>query len=485
MWVSRSLESLSSRTRAFIDRLRGAGSDRADDCDDGYMALDAPRGLDADGFETVRVDTGAEQAEIFITKPSEAAYFDHDEAVEPVLLGISKPDVAVDDIVEPQARREKVAVGEPADLFINALRRPAYQKFDSTVPVIKKKAVAEPAPIAVEPVIEQIVFEAEELEEVTPAIIAPEIPAEDVETVVDDVVIAEEPDPVFMEALEVESARVDCEMSHEIIESAIESQPAAKFEIGDEVFDMSCLEVEEAPYTAKFEIGDEVFDMSALDFVEESYAPVTKFEIGDEVFDMSALEVEEAPYTAKFEIGDEVFDMSALDFVEEPYTPAAKFEIGDEVFDMSCLDVEEAPAAEPATVYALPSPRTVTRSLPSKITVEELEKEESDTKLAAGMYTGMEMIPTSGSTVEARRSEDITLEQVRPMPAVIVNEDRDVLFAFRSDLECDEKEFVSTSYDDNLAFRDDYLDETECTFKFRAKIERPRFNGDLRSLYSY
>ena len=523
MWVSRSLENLSSRARAFLGRLRGVDSDYADESsDDGYLAIEAPRGLDNDDFDVMSVNTGAGHAEIFVTKPSEAAYFEHDEVFEPVMMGTARPDVEVDDIVEPLSRKDKIASGEPADLFINALRRPPYQKFDPSTPVIKKKVVAAPAPapIEVEPVIEQIVFEAD-MAEVTPAIVAPEILAEDVNTVIEDVVIAEpatvaeapaeerleipvinipapvaeEPDPVLMETLEVDDSRVECEISHEAMEQVVaEPAPVAqKFEIGDEVFDMSAIDFVEAPYTApaapveKFEIGDEVFDMSALYFEEEAYvapAPVVqKFEIGDEVFDMSALYFEEEAYVApvaeapveKFEIGEEVFDMSALEFEEVAYTaPEAVSEVAPEA----------APVAQP--VLALPAPKTVVRSLPAKLDIAELEKEEPSSDVSGGVYTNVEMADTSGSAAEEKKvSENITIEQVATLPVVVVNEDRDVLFAFRNELEADEAEFISTSYDDNLAFREDYLDQTECTFKFRAKIERPRFDGNFRSLFAY
>ncbi len=494
MWVSRSLENLSSRARAFLGRLRGVDSDYADESsDDGYLAIEAPRGLDNDDFDVMSVNTGAGHAEIFVTKPSEAAYFEHDEVFEPVMMGTARPDVEVDDIVEPLSRKDKIASGEPADLFINALRRPPYQKFDSSTPVIKKKVVAAPAPapIEVEPVIEQIVFEAD-MAEVTPAIVAPEILAEDVNTVIEDVVIAEpatvaeapaeerleipvinipapvaeEPDPVLMETLEVDDSRVECEISHEAMEQVV---------------------AEPAPVAQKFEIGDEVFDMSAIDFVEAPYtapaAPVEKFEIGDEVFDMSALYFEEEAYVApvaeapveKFEIGEEVFDMSALEFEEVAYTaPEAVSEVAPEA----------APVAQP--VLALPAPKTVVRSLPAKLDIAELEKEEPSSDVSGGVYTNVEMADTSGSAAEEKKvSENITIEQVATLPVVVVNEDRDVLFAFRNELEADEAEFISTSYDDNLAFREDYLDQTECTFKFRAKIERPRFDGNFRSLFAY
>ncbi len=275
--------------------------------------------------------------------------------------------------------------------------------------------------------------------------------------------------------------------------------PQPRFEIGDEVFDMACLEVEEAPYVAakpaaeKFEIGDETFDMSALAFEEAPYvAPQPRFETEDVVYDMSCLEFEEAPYIApaeKFEIGDETFDMSCLDITEEAYEapqPATeKFEIGDETFDMAFMDVEEAVAAEPAATLALPAPRKVVRSLPCKLDIEELEKAEPAAVEETGTYSGMECASTSGGAADTRHSEEFTVDEIVPLPVVIVNEDRDVLMAFRSELEDDEAEFISTSYDDNMAFREDYLDKTETTFKFRAKIERPRFNGDLRSLYSY
>ena len=78
MWVSRSFDSVGSRARAAFGKLRGVFASRIDDDyeDDGPLAIEAPRGLDNDEFETVKVG-GSE--EIYVAKPSEAAYFEIEE----------------------------------------------------------------------------------------------------------------------------------------------------------------------------------------------------------------------------------------------------------------------------------------------------------------------------------------------------------------------------------------------------------------------
>ena len=488
MWVSRSFDSFGSRARAVFGKLRGAFAGRTDDdYEDEPLAIEAPRGLDRNDFEAVRVGDSADSPEVFVAKPTEAAYFEIEEAYAPTLVGASRMDARVDDIVEPRSRREKAAAGEPADLFINALRRPVHQKFDSSAPVFKKKAEAVPvsAPATeVEPVVEQIVFEAEDVAEQTEVVVAPEVTAEEVETVIDETVIeapvaevpaAETPavEAAAEENLEIPVINIpvtEASVEEPVIEAA-EELPAVEAEPEIEVAPVAepiiALPAPAAPVEAA---AEEEYDFSMFDNLETDDSRV-EYEISHDVGKEETFAVEapvaEAAEEENLEIP--VINIPAAAAVaEEPAVEAP---------------IAEEPAVEAEPVRTLPA--KVVLSLPQKIEIPALERSAPEQDVVSG-YTADEMAETSVAVKEEKASETETIGEIKKqLTPVIINEDRDVLFAFRGELESDEFEFINTSYDDNLAFREDYLDETERTFKIRAKIERPRFNGDLRSLAYY
>ena len=511
MWVSRSFDSVGSRARAAFGKLRGVFASRIDDDyeDDGPLAIEAPRGLDNDEFETVKVG-GSE--EIYVAKPSEAAYFEIEEDYAPTIVGAARVDARVDDIVEPRSRREKAAAGEPADLFINALRRPVRQKFDASAPVFKKKVEAEPvtAPATeVEPVVEQIVFEAEDVAEQTEVVVAPEVTVEEVETVIDDTVIeapvaetpAVEAEPVAEENLEIPVINIPVTET-----PAVEAEPVAE--------PIMALPAPAAPVEAAE--PEEEYDFSMFDNLESDDARV-EYEIRHEVGKEETFEdlAAETPAVEAEPVAEENLEIPVINIpvteasVEETVAEAAEAAepvvetepIAEEntVFDVASLVAvepsaeavaEETPAveAEPVKEEAEPIralPTKVVLSLPQKIEIPELQRDAPAQESFSG-YTSDEMAETNAKAQESKVLDTTTVGEIKKqLTPVIINEDRDVLFAFRGELESDEFEFINTSYDDNLAFREDYLDETERTFKIRAKIERPRFNGDLRSLAYY
>ncbi len=554
MWVSRSFDSVGSRARAVFGKLRGAFAGRTDDdYEDEPLAIEAPRGLDRNDFEAVRVGDSADSPEVFVAKPTEAAYFEIEEAYAPTLVGASRMDARVDDIVEPRSRREKAAAGEPADLFINALRRPVHQKFDSSAPVFKKKAEVAPvsAPATeVEPVVEQIVFEAEDVAEQTEVVVAPEVTAEEVETVIDETVI--EAPVAEVPAAETPAVEVAAEENLEIpainipvteasveepVTEAAEELPAVEAEPEIEVAPVAepiiALPAPAAPVEAA---AEEEYDFSMFDNLEtddsrveyeishdvgkeETFAveapvaeaaeeenleiPVINIPVAAAVTEEPAVEaVEELPAAEAEPVveDDTVFDVASLVAVEPAITEAPVAEAAEEEnLEIPVINIPaaaavaeepavEAPIAEEPAVEAEPVrtlPAKVVLSLPQKIEIPALERSAPEQDVVSG-YTADEMAETSVAVKEEKASETETIGEVKAqLPPVILNEDRDVLFAFRGELESDEFEFINTSYDDNLAFREDYLDETERTFKIRAKIERPRFNGDLRSLAYY
>ena len=554
MWVSRSFDSVGSRARAVFGKLRGAFAGRIDDdYEDEPLAIEAPRGLDRNDFEAVRVGDSADSPEVFVAKPTEAAYFEIEEAYAPTLVGASRMDARVDDIVEPRSRREKAAAGEPADLFINALRRPVHQKFDSSAPVFKKKAEAAPvsAPATeVEPVVEQIVFGAEDVAEQTEVVVVPEVTAEEVETVIDETVIeapvaevpaAETPavEVAAEENLEIPVINIpvtEASVEEPVTEASVEELPAVEAEpeievapvaepimalpapveaAAEEEYDFSMfdnLETDDSrvEYEISHDVGkEETFAVEAP--VAEAAAeenleiPVINIPVAAAVAEEPAVEaVEELPAVEAEPVVEDntVFDVASLVAVEPAVTEAPVAEAAEEEnleIPVTAAVAEEpaveAPIAEESAVEAEPVreeaepvrvlPAKVVLSLPQKIEIPALERSAPEQDVVSG-YTADEMAETSVAVKEEKASETETIGEVKAqLPPIILNEDRDVLFAFRGELESDEFEFINTSYDDNLAFREDYLDETERTFKIRAKIERPRFNGDLRSLAYY
>ena len=549
MWVSRSFDSLGSRARAIFGKLRGAIANGNDDeYDDRTLAIEAPRGLDRDDFETVRIDDSGSSAEIYVAKPSEAAYFEIENDYAPTIVGASKVDARVDNIVEPRSRREKAAAGEPADLFINALRRPVREKFDASTPVFKKKVEAEPvtAPATeVEPVVEQIVFDAVDVAEQSEVVVATDVAAEEVETVIDETILeapAVEAEPVaeepVTESLEIPVINIPAPVAEEPVVEAVEETPAVEAEpvVSEEVPEAEPVveAVEETPAVeaepvvseevpeaepvievapvaepimalpapaapVEAAVAEEEYDFSMFDNLESDDARVEyeiRHDVGkEEEFEILADEpaveaVEETPAVeAEPAVAEENLEIPVINIpAEAPIAEAAAEEpVVEAVEETPAVEAEPAVADEPAVeaepVRALPT--RVVLSLPQKIEIPELERAEPQEDSLSGYSCG-EMAETSAAVEESKVSDTNTVGEIKEqLPPVIVNEDRDVLFAFRDELESDEFEFINTSYDDNLAFREDYLDETERTFKIRAKIERPRFNGDLRSLACY
>ena len=523
MWVSRSFDGFGSRARALFGKLRGAIANGTDDeYDDGTLAIEAPRGLDREEYEAVKVE---DTTEIFVAKPSEAAYFEIEADYAPTIVGASKLDTRVDDIVEPRSRREKAAAGEPADLFINALRRPVREKFDASTPVFKKKAEAVPvtAPATeVEPVVEQIVFDATDVAEESEVIVAPVVFAEEVETVIDDTVlevpeveaepVAEE--PIVEENLEIPVINIPAPVAEEPAVEVAAAEPVAE-ESPELVFDIPALVnvepemevaaeepvIEVAPVAepiialpapaAPVEAAEEEYDFSMFDNLESDDSRV-EYELRHDVREEETFEVlAEEPAEIEAEpVAEENLEIPVINIPAAAEAPVAEavaeeepiIEAAEEVPTVEAEPaVEEVTEAEP--VRALPA--KVVLSLPQKIEIPELEREAPQNDEFSG-YATPEMADTNTEAEKVKVLESETLGEIKEqLPPVIINEDRDVLFAFRGELESDEFEFINTSYDDNLAFREDYLDETEGVFKFRTKLERPRFNGDFRSLACY
>jgi hypothetical protein len=135
----------------------------------------------------------------------------------------------------------------------------------------------------------------------------------------------------------------------------------------------------------------------------------------------------------------------------------------------------EAPA-----VYALTAPAKYTPALPSrKIEVPALPEAKGEIQNTGSAQESVEATETSTESMDEPVTNDTSIQQEvrQELPIAIVNEDRDVLFAFREELNADEFEFASTSMDNNSAFPEDLLDETETTFKIRMPRYSNGFSG--------
>ena len=136
--------------------------------------------------------------------------------------------------------------------------------------------------------------------------------------------------------------------------------------------------------------------------------------------------------------------------------------------------------SEAPVVYALAAPAKYTPVLPSrKIEVPALPEAKGEIQNTGSAQESVEATETSTDSMDkpATNEPSIQVEVRQELPIAIVNEDRDVLFAFRKELSADEFEFASTSMDNNSAFPEDFLDESEMTFKIRMPRYATGFSG--------
>ena len=205
--------------------------------------------------------------------------------------------------------------------------------------------------------------------------------------------------------------------------------------------------------------------------VEQTPEPEVTFEIADMVETASPTAAADAAMVASSVI--EVRPAPAAE--EEEAIVTAELEESAVEHEMVSQKIEsEAPA-----VYALTAPAKYTPALPSKrIEVPALPEAKGDFQKLGCEQTAEETETSTDSMDKPATNEpSIQVEVRQELPIAIVNEDRDVLFAFREELSADEFEFASTSMDNNSAFPEDLLDETETTFKIRMPRYSNGFSG--------
>lgn len=98
------------------------------------------RSLDSNGYEVYNVGTGPE-ANIYVSKPSTRAYFDDDEEFGPTITQISD-DVAIishEEVAVEEPADPVIQYDDPAEVFVNAIKRPVYEDIDFNEVIVKKK----------------------------------------------------------------------------------------------------------------------------------------------------------------------------------------------------------------------------------------------------------------------------------------------------------------------------------------------------------
>ena len=440
MWGSHSFNSVGARLRAAVGKVRETVSRNSVEYDDDEIETERPFAIETDYEEhSVPVETG-EPAKILVRKQTSVVYFEEDEEAAPVVVSNARDRPVSEEPVNQVDKKPRIAVTEPADLFINALRRPARERFATAEPVIRKK---EAAPVVAEQ------------EVVDPA------PAVEIK--------ADAPAPVIeiAEPEMVQTGMTDCEPI------TVGETPAPDMTV-EEIAEPAAEAILEPVVTtevAEEPVAEPIAAEEPAIAVEQTPEPEVTFEIADMVETASPTAAADAAMVASSVI--EVRPAPAAE--EEEAIVTAELEESAVEHEMVSQKIEsEAPA-----VYALTAPAKYTPALPSRrIEVPALPEAKGDLQKLGCEQTAEETETSTDSMDKPATNEpSIQVEVRQELPIAIVNEDRDVLFAFREELNADEFEFASTSMDNNSAFPEDLLDETETTFKIRMPRYSNGFSG--------
>ena len=440
MWGSHSFNSVGARLRAAVGKVRETVSRNSVEYDDDEIETERPFAIETDYEEhSVPVETG-EPVKILVRKQTSVVYFEEDEEAAPVVVSNARDRPVSEEPVNQVEKKPRIAVTEPADLFINALRRPARERFATVEPVIRKK---EAAPVVAE----------QEVVDPAPAVeVKADVPAPVIEIA--------EPEMVQTGMTDCEPITVGETPAPDMTVEEI-AEPAAEAILEPVV----TTEVAEEP------VAEPIAAEEPAIAVEQTPEPEVTFEIADMVEAASPTAAADAAMVASSVI--EVRPAPAAE--EEEAIVTAELEESAVEHEMVSQKIEsEAPA-----VYALTAPAKYTPALPSRrIEVPALPEAKGEFEKLGCEQTAEETETTTDSMDKPATNEpSIQVEVRQELPIAIVNEDRDVLFAFREELSADEFEFASTSMDNNSAFPEDLLDETETTFKIRMPRYSNGFSG--------
>ena len=417
MWGTHSFNSVGARLRAAVGKVREAVSRNSVEYDDDEIETERPFAIETDYEEhSVPVETG-EPAKILVRKQTSVVYFEEDEEAAPVVVSNARDRPVSEEPVNQVEKKPRIAVTEPADLFINALRRPARERFATVEPVIRKK---EAAPVVAE----------QEVVDPAPAVeVKADVPAPVIE---------------IAEPEMVQTGMTDCEPI------TVGETPAPDMTI-EEIAEPAAEAILEPVVTtevAEEPVAEPIAAEEPAIAVEQTPEPEVTFEIADMVEAASPTAAADAAMVASSVI--EVRPAPAAE--EEEAIVTAELEESAVEHEMVSQKIEsEAPA-----VYALTAPAKYTPALPSRrIEVPALPEAKGDLQKLGCEQTAEETETSTDSMDKPATNEpSIQVEVRQELPIAIVNEDRDVLFAFREELSADEFEFASTSMDNNSAFPD-------------------------------
>ncbi len=401
----------------------------------------APGMTGAGDYEPHEVETGNGKARIFVARRT-SSYFDEDEEYSPTIVSAPRQNITY-------SHRRTLAdtpVGEsPADLFINALRKPARQITADMEPVIIRKERIAPSPVFEEPVVVAPV--AEPIIEIAVPIVDTTVSAEAVA----------EPEPVVT----VADVVTEVSIADVIPEAAVDESVFVDFEIMASAVECALAHAEEPETNNQLAILEEIV---AAEPVAEP-EPVVEAPVEIESVGETVESVQEVPATCALPAPKTVM-LALPPRLEITSLPAAP-------------EAAEEPVQETEPVQ-------VTPSLPERIEVEPLEPVTQETQITefANPVAPVEATATSAGAVQEPVTVE-TLVDVSTASALELEDPNDVLLAFYPELRNESDEMTLTSMDINRPFPEDALDKTECTFKLRIRRVYPTYNGYMRHIANH
>ena len=453
---------------ALIRRSPAGSEDSSDSFD--IDVETAPGMLAAGDYEQHEVETGNGKARIFVARRTMSSYFDEDEEYSPTIVAAARPSPVYS---QHRAVADTPAGESPADLFINAIRKPARQITADAEPVIIRKEriapsrnfEAEPVKAAVEepvtivPVEEPVIEIAVPVPDQTVSVVAEAEPVVSVAVPAPEMTVEE---PV-LEGLEIQASSVEHEIAH--------AEPSVAAEVAEEVVEAESVEaVVEQPAMEVEEIT-----------VAEPVEAVVEAEVAEEVIEQPAMEVEEITVAEPVEeVVESVPETPAILALAAPKTVMLALPPRLEIRSLpAATEVAEEPVQET-------EPVTVTATLPKKIEVEDLEPVGQESQIAeyANAVDSAEVSETSAEAMQEPVTAD-PLVGVSTAPALELENPDDVLLAFYPELREESDEFNCTSMEIHKGFPEDKLDRTECTFKLKIRRVYPTYNGYMRHIANH
>ena len=424
---------------ALIRRSPAGSEDSSDSFD--IDVETAPGMLAAGDYEQHEVKTGNGKARIFVARRTMSSYFDEDEEYSPTIVAAARPSPVYS---QHRAVADTPAGESPADLFINAIRKPARQITADAEPIIIRKEriapsrnfEAEPVKAAVEepvtivPVEEPVIEIAVPVPDQTVSVVAEAEPVVSVAVPAPEMTVEE---PV-LEGLEIQASSVEHEIAH--------AEPSVAAEVAEEVVEAESVEA--------------VVEQPAMEVEEITVAEPVE-EVVESVPETPAILALAAPKTVMLALPPRL-EIRSL--------PAA-------------TEVTEEPVQET-------EPVTVTATLLKKIEVEDLEPVGQESQIAeyANAVDSAEVSETSAEAMQEPVTAD-PLVGVSTAPALELENPDDVLLAFYPELREESDEFNCTSMEIHKGFPEDKLDRTECTFKLKIRRVYPTYNGYMRHIANH